>query len=59
MISISHWGMFQFKPQLWLCTGYKLADGAMTDRYEPGALVQMIPLTRGEKQPIYSSGPLN
>jgi hypothetical protein len=56
MISISHWGMFSRPRQLMLCKGYKLADGTLAKWDDPGAIIEIVPLERGESQPLYLIG---
>jgi hypothetical protein len=36
-----------------MCKGYKLADGTTANWDDPGAVIEIVPLSRGEPQPIY------
>lgn len=56
MISCSHWGMFESFCTTFMLTGYKMAAiGSIADFSKPNSIVEMIPLRRGEAQPIYRS----
>lgn len=56
MISCSHWGMFESSRAMFMLPGYKMAAiGSIADFSKPGSIVEMVPLKRGEAQPIYRS----
>lgn len=57
MISLSHWGMFGQEPRPFLVPkGFKIAPKDMAALSNPDNFIEMIPLEKGEPQPIYYVG---
>lgn len=56
MISLSHWGMFG--PELTTVNirmppkGFKFI-GAISEFNKPNAIIEIVPLAKGEPQPVY------
>lgn len=53
MITISHWGMFNDSRPFMVPAGFKLSEADMAEWNKPGGIIEIVPLAKGEPQPIY------
>jgi hypothetical protein len=54
MMSISHWGMFEVAPRIFvLPAGFKLSEHDMAEWNRPDGMISLVPLEKGERQPVY------
>lgn len=53
MISISHWGMFSDFRSFVAPRGFKLSEADLAELKKPGAIIELVPLAKGEPEVIY------